>query len=140
MQRRQLARHLIFVLIDGNMAEFGAGRNRELLGIVKTFLEAFADAVHLVDSNESIPIRDGAPPEEWPRAGSPAVKGRHWIEWLLCSLLCNCKIDVSCFYWSSKMTCPPKPQELPYSDRLLERAELVIAAPRFRPGECKFVL
>src|SRR5437870_633772 len=51
----------ITIGIDRDMAELSPGGNRELIDIVKPFVEEGADSMHFIDGNECIPIGDCTP-------------------------------------------------------------------------------
>src|SRR6185437_5420142 len=56
LQRRQLARDLIMVRIDGYMSKLRARRNWELSCVIETFVKERAHAVHFVDRDEGVPV------------------------------------------------------------------------------------
>src|SRR5437763_1252046 len=66
MQWRQFLGHPVTIGVGGDVTEPGLGRYRELFGIVKPFIEERTLAMHLVDCDEGVPVRD-RPPGACPR-------------------------------------------------------------------------
>src|SRR6185312_49074 len=61
LKRRQFARDLIMIRIDGYMPKLRARSDRELRGVVQALIKERAYTVHFVYCDEGIPIRDRSP-------------------------------------------------------------------------------